>query len=334
MSAPRSPDLAAAPPPVRRQRGAALLTALLIVVLITTLSAAMLWRQARSIQVESAERGRAQADWVLQGALDWARLILREDARANQKDNVDHLGEVWAVPLAEARLSSFLSADDNNSADAGPDAFLSGHIEDAQSRYNLRNLAGGNPLELRVAARLFQSAGLGTGLAEQLQLSLRQAANPASAPQGEMPLLPTRLEQLRWLGLSDDQIARLSPLVVILPQPTPVNLNTASREVIAALFEGMDRGSADRVVRARQAKPFRSLEDVKPYLPQGVEINTERTAFTSSFFFVEGQLRLDDRVLAQRSLIQRRGLDMVVLDRQRLRRQLPGPAGSGYGANP
>ena len=117
MSAPRSPDLAAAPPPVRRQRGAALLTALLIVVLITTLSAAMLWRQARSIQVESAERGRAQADWVLQGALDWARLILREDARANQKDNVDHLGEVWAVPLAEARLSSFLSADDNNSAD-------------------------------------------------------------------------------------------------------------------------------------------------------------------------------------------------------------------------
>ena len=57
MSRPRSPSRPAQPP-----RGAALLTALLIVVLVTTLSAAMLWRQARSIQIEAADRGRAQAD--------------------------------------------------------------------------------------------------------------------------------------------------------------------------------------------------------------------------------------------------------------------------------
>lgn len=321
----------------RRQRGAALLTALLIVVLVTTLAAAMLWRQARSIQIEAADRGRAQADWVLQGALDWARLILREDKRANQKDNVDHLAEVWAVPLAEARLSSFLSADDNKSSDAGPDAFLSGHIEDAQARFNLRNLVSGKAQDLRVAARIFQAAGMNAALAEQVQLSLSGAVDPASAPQGRVPLLPVRLDQLRWLGLNDEQIARLSTLAVILPQQTPVNLNTAPREVIAALFDGMDVGSADRLVRARQSKPLRTLEDVKPYLPQGLELSTERTAFTSDFFFVEGQLRLDDRVLAQRSLVQRRGLDMIVLDRERLQRQsgLPtGTTGSGYGATP
>ncbi|MDH0864182.1 type II secretion system minor pseudopilin GspK [Mitsuaria sp. GD03876] len=320
----------------RRQRGAALLTALLIVVLVTTLAAAMLWRQARSIQIEAADRGRAQADWVLQGALDWARLILREDKRANNKDNVDHLGEVWAVPLAEARLSSFLSTDDNKSADAGPDAFLSGHIEDAQSRFNLRNLVRGQAEDLRVAARIFQAAGLNAALAEQLRATLIGAVDPASAPQGRVPLLPARLEQLRWLGLSDEQAARLRSLAVILPQPTPVNLNTASREVITALFDGMDVGSADRIVRARQAKPFRTLEDVKPYLPQGLELSTERTGFTSDFFFVEGQLRLDDRVLAQRSLVQRRGLDMIVLDRERLQRQagLPSGAGGGNGATP
>src|SRR6185436_9960248 len=89
----------------RSRRGAALLTALLIVVLVTTLSAAMLWRQSRSIQIEAADRGRAQADWVLQGALDWARLILAEDAKASRRNvegQSDNLGEVWAVPLAEA----------------------------------------------------------------------------------------------------------------------------------------------------------------------------------------------------------------------------------------
>lgn len=304
-----------------RERGAALLTALLIVVLVTTLAAAMLWRQARSIQIEGADRGRSQADWVLQGALDYARLILREDARANQKDNVDHLGEVWAVPLAEARLSSFLASDDNHSADAGPDAFLSGYIEDAQARYNLRNLVAGSPVELRTAQRIFQAAGLPTGLAAQVQTSLREAGNAASAPQGDLPLMPARLDQLRWLGLTEDQIERLRPLAVVLPVVTPINVNTASREVLAAVFEGMDLGSADRIVRARQSKPLRTIDELKSYTPQGLEITADRSAFTSSFFFVEGQLRLDDRVLRQRSLIQRRGLDMVILDRQRLQQQ-------------
>src|SRR6218665_527207 len=126
-----------------RQGGAALLTAMIIVTLVASLAAAMVWRQYRAVQIESAERARAQATWILQGALDWARLILREDVVSNlAKDNWDHLGEVWNVPLAEARLSSFLSAERESSED-GPEAFLSGSMEDAQSRYNLRQLLGG-----------------------------------------------------------------------------------------------------------------------------------------------------------------------------------------------
>ena len=43
------------------------------------------------------------------------------------------------MPLAEARLSTFLAADKDNTDDA-PDAFLSGAISDVQARYNLHNL--------------------------------------------------------------------------------------------------------------------------------------------------------------------------------------------------
>src|SRR5512137_785543 len=114
--------------PTRRgrppERGAALLMAMVIVALVTTLAATMVWQQWRAVQVESAERARMQAAWILAGALDWARMILREDARSG---GADHLGEPWAVPLAEARLSSFLAADKDNTDDA-PDAFLSGSI--------------------------------------------------------------------------------------------------------------------------------------------------------------------------------------------------------------
>ena len=104
---------------MRRQRGAALLAAMLTVTLVATMAAAALWQQWRSVEIEAAERTRVQSAWLLTGALDWARLILREDARSG---GADHLAEPWAVPLQEARLSSFLSKDASN-ADADRDAF-------------------------------------------------------------------------------------------------------------------------------------------------------------------------------------------------------------------
>jgi general secretion pathway protein K len=336
-----------------------LLTALLIVVLVTTLSAAMLWRQSRSIQIEAADRGRAQADWVLLGALDWARLILSEDAKSgarNPANNSDNLGEVWAVPLAEARLSSFLSQDENKSEDAGPDAFLSGHIEDAQGLYNLRNLEtqatqppAGQPPDakaakkmldnLNAATRIFQRAGMSASIAEQVRKSLiASAGSKGTEQQGDVPLRPVRIEQLRWFGLNDEQIARLSTLAVLLPKAqTTLNLNTASQEVIADVL-GVDAGVAARIVQARQSKAFTAWDDRLNSLLVDIPADDTRrdmVLFSSSYFFVEGQMRMDDRVLAQRSLVFRDGTNVRVMDRQRLQRQST-PAGTtnAFGVTP
>ena len=123
---------------------------MIIVTLVASLAAGMVWQQYRAVQTEAADRARAQSGWILQGALDWARLILLEDAKADRPPPSDHLGEVWAVPLAESRLSTFLAADRTASNDEGPEAFLSGSIVDLQARYNLRALLGGekvNPVE-------------------------------------------------------------------------------------------------------------------------------------------------------------------------------------------
>ena len=79
----------------RRSRGAALLIAMSLLVLVTTLAAGMVWQQHRAIQVEAAELSRTQSAWILNGALDWARLILREDARSG---GPTALSEPWATP--------------------------------------------------------------------------------------------------------------------------------------------------------------------------------------------------------------------------------------------
>ena len=305
-------------PPWRRQRGAALLLAMIILTLITTLAAGMVWAQWRSIQVETAERARTQSAWILTGALDWARLILREDAR---NGGPDHLGEPWAVPLAEARLSSFLAADKNNNADddaGGPEAFLSGAIADAQSRYNLRNLVQEGkvvPEELRILQRLCEIAGLSAEIGTQIAEGLR---NSWSGSTEGAAVAPQTVDQLVWLGVQPADLDRLKAWIVLLPEHTAVNINTAPREVLAAVVEGLDLGSAERIVQARQRDPFNKLEDAKSLLPSGVETGTQRLDVRSNFFEVTGQVRLGDRVLQERSLVQRRGLDIVALRRERV----------------
>lgn len=320
-------------PVLFRQRGAALLTALLLVTLVTSLAAAMIWRQYRAVQIEAADRARAQSAWILQGALDWARLILREDARANQREAVDHLGEVWAVPLAEARLSTFLAADQDgnkppgdDSAD-GPEAFLSGQLSDAQALYNLRNLTSGEQVpaaELRTLQRLCDSAGVPSNTAQLLARQLRAAAG-LTEDKNQAPLMPQTADELTWLGLSPDVVKRLKPFVTLLPQKTPVNLNTAPREVIAALFEGMDLGSAERIVRDRINQPLKSQSDIQRYLPQGVPPDESRAGVASAYFFITGTLRLDERVLQERSLVWRNGLEMRVVSRERVNLMLQAP---------
>ena len=303
-----------------RQHGAALLLAMLILTLVATMASGMVWQQWRAIQVEAAERARTQSAWILMGALDWARLILREDARTG---GADHLGEPWAVPLAEARLSTFLAADRNNNSSAEPDdieAFLSGSLIDAQSRWNLRKLidADGKPVpaQRRVLARLCEQAGLPSDSAERIESALAKAWAPNAAA-----IVPQRLSELAWLGIEAETLRRLEPWVILLPGvDTRVNVNTAAAEVIAAAVDGMSLGSAQRLLQERQRAPLKDLNAPanRAYFPADPQTNLDGVGVSSRYFIIQGRLRLGDRVLEERSLIERRQLDIVVLSRERI----------------
>ena len=307
-----------------RQRGAALLLAMVIMVLVVTATAGMVWQQSRAFRIEAAERARAQAAWILTGALDWARLILREDARTG---GADHLGEPWAVPLAEARLSTFLAADKDNTDDA-PDAFLSGVISDEQARYNLTNLIDQGkilPDELAALERLCQAIGVATDVATRIAEGLRDASAPPGAPgtNANAALLPRDVRQLAWLGVSLEALRRLEPYVTLLPIRTLVNANTAGREVLVAALKGLDLASAERLLQVRQRSHFKTPADVLAQVPGLPAASNPQIGVVSNFFEVRGRLRLGDRVLEQRSLVERRGIDVVLLQREQVASREP-----------
>ena len=312
-----------------RHTGAALLTAMLTVALVASMAAAALWQQWRSVEVEAAERARTQSLWVLTGALDWARLILREDARSG---GADHLGEPWAVPLEEARLSTFLAADKAASADTSDTAsqvFLSGAISDLQGRMNVLNLVDNNKASeptVRAFAKLFVQLGLPRAELAALTENLRAAldTSPEGAAARGAPLLPQRVDQLVWLGLSPRSLALLRPFITLLPVRTPVNLNTASAPVLHACIPMLDMAQAERLVSVRQSAHFRTLGDAGKVVPEAAgDLNENQHSVSSRFFEVQGRLRLDHVIVEERSVVQREGLVVKVLWRDR---GTPGPA--------
>ncbi|MGP1691032.1 MAG: type II secretion system minor pseudopilin GspK [Giesbergeria sp.] len=302
-------------------RGAALLAAMLVVTLVATFAASAMWQQWRAIEIETAERARIQSAWILVGALDWSRLILHEDARAG---GGDHLAEPWAVPLAEARLSTFLASQDGAAqVDASTDmqdAFLSGQITDMQSRLNVASLVVGGAVQQGAHAqftRLFAQLGLPVGQLETMEQALQRATTAKEAAGSDAALMPQQVEQLGWLGLPAASVAMLAPLVTVLPEATPVNLNTASPEVLLAAIDGLDRAGAENLATARETHPFRTLDEVRPLLPPSTTLRPNEHSVATNYFEVQGRLRLGDASVLERSLVYRTGTDVTTVWRTR-----------------
>jgi general secretion pathway protein K len=309
--------------PRRGQRGAALLAAMLTVTLVATIAASAVWQQWRNLEVEGAERTRVQAAWLLLGGLDFSRQVLRQDARVGGPDS---LSEPWSVPLAEARLSTFLQASNNqsNADDSSIDAaqaFLSGAIVDAQARLNIRNLVANNQINsvaLRQFQRLFERLGLPgaelTVLSQQALAALRNEGKAANAP-----LLPRTYKELAWWGLSPSTLSQLEPYVVLLPQESKVNVNTASATVIWAAVEGMDFATAQQIAQLRLNKAFESTAELQQRFPNNTALTNANALLDvkSVYFEVWARLRFDDLVVQEKSLVYRQGLNVTTVVRER-----------------
>jgi general secretion pathway protein K len=305
---------------LRRQAGAAILLALLIMTLVATLAAGMVWLQWRGIEVESAERARTQAEWLLNASLDWGNLILKSQTRNGHTE--DDLGQPWATPLAETKLSSFLSADGNHTDDGGPEAYLSGQITDAEGKYNVYNILLDTKSkldEINRLAMLCTAVGVPPSTANAIGAGLRDSLSAQQNPgQGQGVLMPIQVEDLAWYGIDPKVIKQLAPFIQLLPMPigsnlTTINLNTAPAEVLMVAMPGLTRAQAQQLILARQQHPFAKTADALTALqianatgwvvPQG---DPPLQWDVKSFHFeIYGQLRYEQHVIRERSMVWR-----------------------------
>ncbi|VBB12253.1 type II secretion system minor pseudopilin GspK [Burkholderia stabilis] len=339
-----------------RERGAAIITALLVVALSAILVSGMLWRQQVQIRRIENQRVIAQAQWVARGALDWTRMILRSEG--DTAPGITYLGGIWGVPIAKTKLSDFLGRIGAPNDNGGEDTYISGSIEDAQAKFNLRNLVASpapgvlqlNVTQLQAFQRLLTTLGFDGAFAKRIALQVRAGlmhsatrfqmptlpggggTAPAIAPvttdqgggsgftddpgmsggdRGPAPLMMTGVDSLLDVdGVTPEMVARLRPFVTVLPTTTPVNMNTAPAEVIAALVPGMSVSSAQALVSRRETVFFRNVGDVQLALrgagaPPNVAIDSSLVDVNSSYFIVHGRIQHDRAEVDRTSLVYR-----------------------------
>jgi general secretion pathway protein K len=293
----------------RSQRGVAIITALVVVAAATVAVSAMLWRESISVRKVENQAALGQARWLARSAIEWARLVLLQDARIS---TVDHLGEIWALPLAETRVTDDLGTSQQTasvlpSSSATPfadndAAFVSGRMRDAQARINLTGLASGDKVDeqrLDTLTRLLDELGMNKDLAKVIARRM-----------GQTPKLSTFEElaaSMREAGTMDASVAdRLRPHLVILPSPTPVNINTASAEVLGAVFPKLPLDAARALVRTREQAWFNQVGDVAARLPgAGGEGTPTNVSVSTNFFEAEGHVRVGRADLEVVALIER-----------------------------
>jgi len=285
-----------------RQRGLALIVAMLVAALAAAVAVSVATAQSQwSSQVEH-RRDQVEAQSIAVAGIAWARAIVEADA-----PGIDHLGEPWALPLPPTPVEN---------------GDVQGRIVDAQSMLNVNTIA--SPQHATATRQRFARLFAALGVPSSMLASLTDWVDADDVPQpdgaedawymGEADASlaangpATRIEEVANVrGMTVQAVTRMAPFVTALPEDdTPVNVNTAPSQVLAALLDGIEPGALATVVAYRTEHPFASVDDFRAHLPSGVSIiDAGLVSVDTHYFLVTVRARQGETIANARALIKR-----------------------------
>lgn len=259
--------------PPRRQRGVALIMAMLIFALAAMLAASVSFKGYLGQRRTGNALAMDQGFEVALGGEAWAADALRRDKQQSSK--TDDFTEEWATPIPPIPL------DDGQGQSYGE---FEGQLEDMQGRFNLNSLVtleGGqlkvDPLAVARFERLLELLEMepkwANIIADWIDSDIQpQFPDGAEDPTytgltppyrtANMPL--TRASELLSIaGFGLERYRKLEPFVTALPIGTPINVCTASVELLDALVAGRRQFTMarDNTVETRKQRCFPNKQD-------------------------------------------------------------------------
>jgi general secretion pathway protein K len=293
----------------QRQRGAAVLVAMLVVAIAALAASSFMFRsQVEWRRFENLSR-MDQAQWVLRAAQQWGATVLLDDAR---NSSVDHRGEAWATRLPPVEAENYR---------------ISGLMEDQEGRFNLNNLVANGEIDkqqLAIFVRLLSALRLPDSLAGVVADWIDADDLPFNSNSVDstyyvtlqtpyratnQPLININ-ELLRVKDMDRNTLAMLRPFVTVLPTRTPINVNTASPEILVALVPGLSSEEAYSMVAKRERTYYRNITDFQQALPSGTTAPASGISVSSQYFLVQARASNERLSIGNQALYRRVGADM------------------------
>ncbi len=289
---------------LQKDRGIALVSVLLLTVVISMMVVSISNRLQIDVHRSAYLSSHQQAAWYALSAENWARRVLDDD-----DPTVDSLDEDWALNVRELPIE---------------EGVVAGQLIDSQSRLNLNGLLIGDHVDqvsFGRLSRLFKQLGIdGRHLNALVDWIDRDSiardggaedeyyATLSPAYRSANDRLADFSELLLVKGFNEVILDKLRPYLVVLPEPTPINVNTASPELLEVLFS--DRSlDVSGTVQRRNSKPYSSLEEFFSLALTGDTVgDRERAgiAVSSNYFHLHTTVELGPYTLHQNALLVRK----------------------------
>ena len=268
---------------MRGERGFALILTLVVTALMVAVLVELIHGVYVDISLSRGYRDGQQASLLAESGIDGGSKLLQLSLLGKK---VTSLSDAWATPV---------KLDDETGV-------LEVSITEESGRINLNNLVLPNgqfdPFTLaalkRLGKRLQIPEDVWSCLADWQDKDDQTRSNGAEAPYYQAlkrPYSPRngKLATLAELslvkGFTPEIITRLTPFVTIYADQSgaplsQVNINTASKEVLAALDDGIDDRMAERILEERRLKPFQSTGELSR-IPGGDVISSKLVGYVS-----------------------------------------------------
>ena len=246
------------------QRGVALLTILLLVVSITVVAGAMLASQKIAIRRSGLLFDQNQILQDVDAGQQLAVTMIRADAKLNDTDSEQ---DIWAQPIPPYTFGVHS---------------ISIELRDEASRFNINNLYHNGAVD-KAALAFFQRLLTQLNLAPDIAIAVldyqdtdsevyqdggdesvvysQQSNNSAESNLPNQALVS--IDQLQNVkGVNVEVLAALRPYITTVPYYLPININTASPVLLAALIDGGTSKQMQTLVDLRAKQAFTSIDDV------------------------------------------------------------------------
>ncbi len=274
------------------QRGVALLTILLLVVSITVVAGSMLASQKIAIRRSGLLFDQNQLLQDIDAGQQLAVTMIRADSNLNDTDSAQ---DIWAQPIPLYTLASHS---------------VSIELRDESGRFNINNLYQDgtvNTTALAVLQRLLTQLNLEPDIAIAIAILDWQDADGEVYQDGgdestvyaqqsnavatdALPNQPfVSIDQLLEVkGVSAETLAVLRPYITAVPYYVPININTASPVLLAALIEGANSQQMQALVDMRAQQALTSIDAVWQ-LPIFGSVNDEQRKALTPMLAVDSQ---------------------------------------------